>query len=316
MKLKKFSALIFALLLMFSLCSCGKMTTEKLVAGTIKAISNVNSFSGTMDTELNIAANIFGSTIEINAELDTDLEYSDNTVHASGVYNVRTGGLRGDSPFSVPIDSYTVTEGDTITNYSLSDGKWYKSSSDAVSADTGSFDLGTIKDLLGTVKSDSFTLSDELETFNGQDVYVLTIENCKYTDLALDLIISQLESSLGDIGLSAIDTSGINMHITLKVYKETKLPAQLTVDFGDSLSSLVDSTVNTVFAKAGSQFVDLFDNLNIGISISTCTVSVCFDDYNNTTVTIPAEALDAQDSTGDIYGNMTYDASHPIVDIF
>lgn len=316
MKLKKFSALIFALLLMFSLCSCGKMTTEKLVAGTIKAISNVNSFSGTMDTELDISANIFGSSIEVITELDTDLEYSDNTVHASGVYNVRTGGLRGDSPFSTPIDSYTVTEGDTITNYSLSDGTWYKSSSEAASVDTGSLDLGTIKDFLDTVKSDSFTLSDELETFNGQDVYVLTIENCKYTDLALDLIISQIESSLGDIDLSTIDTSEVNMHITLKVYKETKLPAQITIDFGDSLSSLVDSTVNTMFGEVGSQFADFFDNLNIGISISTCTVSVCFDDYNNTTVTIPDEALNAQEATGDIYGNMAFDDSYPISDIF
>lgn len=316
MKLKKFSALIFALLLMFSLCSCGKMTTEKLVAGTIKAISNVNSFSGTMDTELDISANIFGSSIEVITELDTDLEYSDNTVHASGVYNVRTGGLRGDSPFSTPIDSYTVTEGDTITNYSLSDGTWYKSSSEAASVDTGSLDLGTIKDFLDTVKSDSFTLSDELETFNGQDVYVLTIENCKYTDLALDLIISQIESSLGDIDLSTIDTSEVNMHITLKVYKETKLPAQITIDFGDSLSSLVDSTVNTMFGEVGSQFADFFDNLNIGISISTCTVSVCFDDYNNTAVTIPDEALNAQEATGDIYGNMAFDDSYPISDIF
>lgn len=301
MKLKKITALLLALFMVFSLCACGKMTPEKLMAGMAKALLKAESFSGTMDTDMDIDISLIGTEINLETELDAEIAYSDGITYAHGAYTV---DINDRNTMDTPIESYTVIEGGNVTNYSLSDGQWYKSDlSSSPSERSGGFDLSMIKELLSAENIGTVTLRENLETVNGEDVYVLDIDNCRYTQLAIDLVLPQIENSLGEIDFSKIDFSGIEMDLVLKVYKSSKLPAELTVSYGDSFTSVMADAADVIWESIGSQFDNgfdflskLFDNLKIDIAVPDVTLVINFKEYNKAAVTLPPAALNAKDA--------------------
>ena len=299
MKLKKILAAFLAFLLVLSLCSCGKMTPEKLMAGMAKALTKVESVSGTLNTELDMDMLIIGTELNMEAALSTNVAYSDSVTHTNGTYTVN---LNGREAMDTPVESYTVIDGESVTNYYRTDGKWYKSSAESASAETASFDFSTIKELLSSENLGTVTLREELETLNGEEVYVMDIDNCRYTQLALDFILPQIENSLGSIDFSTFDFSGIEMDLTIKVYKDSKLPAELTIDYGDSLTSVMKDATDIIIKGIGDQFDMGFDiismifgNLEIDIAVPNVKAVINFKEYNNSSVTVPDEALNAKE---------------------
>lgn len=302
MKFKKFLALILSVIMMFTLCSCRKMTVERLTAGMIKALLKEDSFSGTMDTELDIKLNIFKQNLDISTKLNADIEYSGSTTHAEGNFYI---DLADKNVLNTPIENYTVIEEGDVTNYALSQGTWYKSGSEVPSVNTGGFSLKTIKTLLDSENLGNIVLQENTESFNGKEVYVLTIENCAYTELALDAVLSQFEYTIGNIDFSGIDLSGIQMNIVLKVYKDTKLPAQLVIDYGNSITSVTGSAMDAISQEISSQFGSvasdmfsfIFKGFDFELEVPNTKITIVFEEYGTGEITIPQEALNGTDAS-------------------
>lgn len=302
MKFKKSLALVLAVIMTFSLCSCRKMTVERLTAGMVKALLNEESFSGTMNTEMDINLNIFKQELDISTKLDADIEYSGNTAHAEGNFYV---DLADKNMLNTPVENYTVIEEGSVTNYALSQGTWYKAGSELPSVNTGSFSLKTIKTLLDSENLGNIALQENTESFNGKEVYVLTIENCAYTELALDAVLSQFEYTLGNIDFSDIDLSGIQMNVTLKVYKDTKLPAQLIIDYGDSITSVTGSAMDAISEEISSYFGSvasdmfsfIFKGFDFELEVPNTKITIVFEEYGISVAPIPQDALNGADAS-------------------
>ena len=89
--------------------------------------------------------------------------------------------------------------------------------------------------------------------------------------------------------------------MTLKVYKDTKLPAVLVVDFGDSMTAVMESVsevlVENMTKDMGELEKALLGKIEIQLEMPAAITTVTFDEYNIVAVEVPEEALSAQDIT-------------------
>ena len=297
MKLKKILAVILCVLMLVSLCACGKMTAERLASHMAKALADVDSFAGSLNTGIEMSLSVFGKSVDMSVTMDADILYSDKITYTNGTV---TTAVKGQDDMVADTEGYSVIEGDTIVTYSLADGTWIKTEMPKPEIETS---LDTVKKLLDSENLGKIVLQDELDTYNGRAVYVLTIADCNYPELAASYVNSQLGSVFGNLDLSEIDLSGIVMQVTLKVYKDTKLPAVLMIDFGDSMTTFMDAAMDAVLGSVtgridGLEGIDigaLFGQLNMGVEIPAAITTVTFDEYNIDPIVIPEEALDAKE---------------------
>ncbi|MBQ8830198.1 MAG: hypothetical protein IJ017_01210 [Oscillospiraceae bacterium] len=301
MKLKKILAVILSVLMLVSLCACGKMTAERLIADMAKALAEVDSFAGTMNMGMEMGISVMGESMDMSMTMDADVSYADKITYTKGT---TTTAMAGQDDIVVEMEGYSVTDGDTITTYTLTEGTWTKMEMPKPEMETS---LDTVKMLIDPENLGKIVLQEELDTYDGREVYVLTISDCNYPELATDYINSQMGSVFGDMDLSEIDMSGIVMQVTLKVYKDTKLPAVLSVDFGDSMTSFMDSAMDAMIGAfsegmEGLEGVDIgaiFEQLNMSFEIPAAMTTVTFDEYNIEPVVVPKEALDAEELLSD-----------------
>jgi len=297
MKLKKMLAVILCVLMLVSFCACGKMTAERLIADMAKALVGVDSFAGTMNTGIEMTISVMGESMDMSMTMDADVKYADKITYTKGTV---TTAMMGEDDVVVETEGYSVTDGDTITTYSLTEGTWTKMEMPKPDMETS---LDTVKLLIDPENLGNIVLQEELDTYNGREVYVLTIADCNYPELATDYINSQLGSVFGDMDFSEIDMSGIVMQVTLKVYKDTKLPAVLTIDFGDSMTTLMDSVMDVMMGALSDGMEDvegidmgaIFEMLDMSFEIPVAITTVTFDEYNIEPVVVPKEALDAEE---------------------
>ena len=293
MKIKKLLAVVLCILMLVSLCACGKMTVERLVADMAKALADTNSFAGTMNMGMEISLSILGQSMDISMTMDTEVSFHDNVNYSKGIMTTTMTGLDDEV---VETEGYTVMEGDTFTTYSLSDGKWTKMEMQKPEIKTS---LDTIKMLIDPENIGKIVLQEELDTYNGKEVYVLTISDCNYPELASEYVNSQFGDLFGDVEMSEIDLSGIVMQVTLKVYKDTKLPAVLTVDFGDSMTTVMDSVMDAMMGALsgeieGFDISGIFEQIEMNVDVPAMMTTITFDEYNIDPIVVPKEALAAE----------------------
>ena len=101
------------------------------------------------------------------------------------------------------------------------------------------------------------------------------------------------------------------MQVTIKVYKDTKLPAVLVVDFGDSLTAVMEEMTDVLTEAMTSGMGEfekaLLGQIEIKIEIPGAISTVTFDEYNIAPIIIPDEALAAETLTekgADIFGSL------------
>lgn len=304
MKFKKILALALALIMLVSLCSCGKMTAEKLIADMAKALVKADSFSGTMYTGFEMGMSVMGIELSMAASADMDISSSGNVSHAKGTMSTVVMG----NELPVKTESYTVIDGGSVTSYFLTDEVWRKSE---IETPEMNFSLGTVLPLINPENMGSVVLKDSLDTHNGREVYVLTIADCNYPELASQYISSQLGSVFGSLEIPKLDLSDVVMQITLKVYKDTKLPAVLTIDFGDTLTSVMEEVTDVLSdmiresissGSGGFDFSFLLGSIKIDVEIPAAMTNITFDEYDIAPIVIPDEVLNAKSANTESSG--------------
>ncbi len=294
MKIKRFLSLLLAAVLVLCFCSCGKMTAERLVAEVIKAVSATNSFSGTMNTGLEMKLAVSNQSIDMSVTMDADVSCCDKTSYTGGTVTAAVNGRE----VRANTEIYTVAEGDSVTTYTLTNGEWTKLELEKPEITTS---LGAVLILTKPENLGSVVLQDELDTYNGREVYVLKIADCNYPEFAISTMQSQLGTTFGNIDWSELDLSGVSMQVILKVYKDTKLPAVLIVDFGNSMTTVMESVTEVLFENMMGGMSELekalLGKIEIKLEIPAAITTVTFDEYDVGTVEVPQEALSAKDMT-------------------
>ena len=293
MKKKTAISVCICLAAVLLLCSCGKPTALGIIKDMVSAYGKVSSFEGTGDMELTIDVGTSALGAGVNMELatstKTDIQSAQNICRTNGKTDVGLGSL---GSADIDIDSYTVTGGDGITVYTNTGSGWTKYTSSAESSES-SVTAG-IADVFKAVTSTDMSLRENTETYNGREVYVIDLS---LSGEAVDILTGgSLESSLSELfgEDTQIDMSGVRASVVLKVYKDTKLPAEIDLDLGSSLQSALDAA-----AEKLSSGVSAIIDIDITMEIKTHTVKLTFDSYNTVdSIEIPQEALDAEESSG------------------
>lgn len=250
---------------------CGKKATPE---NLLKDMSERANKADSMVVNLNMEINISDGEDSMGVGLDMDMEaVSDQEIaHATGTMSYEMFG----STFSQDMELYTLQEGDTYVGYVNMDGVWEKTEEDTSAMPVDAEFVGS--DLADY--AEHFELKDELVEVNGEECYELTGElSGEIYDEMMD---ADMLSSLTGAGLSEEDITGLSFPCTINIYKESILPAKMTLDMGSAMSSMME---------------------DLGITDVTCVVDMTFLEYDTVDeIVIPDEALDATETDDEDFG--------------
>ncbi len=295
MKKKAAFTVCVCLMAVLLLCSCGRPTALGILKDMASAYGKTSSFEGTADMELvmSVGTSAFGAgvNLELTSDTETDIQGAGNVYHIQGSTNVGVGSL-GSS--GMEIECYTVTDDTQGTVYTRTGEKWTKHSAEGEEASAETAGIGSISDIFKALAATEMSLRDGLETYNGREVYVidLTLGGDAVKLLAGVGLESAISGLFGEN--IQIDLSDVSASVVLKVYKDTKLPAELEMDLGNSLQGALDNAAE----KLSGSISNVID-LDVSMEIKTHTVTICFDEYNTIdSIDLPEEAYGAEESSG------------------
>ena len=295
MKKKAAFTVCVCLMAMLLLCSCGRPTALGILKDMASAYGKTSSFEGTADMELvlDVGTSALGTgvNLELTSDTETDIQGAGNVYHIQGTTTVGVGSF-GSS--GVEIDCYTVTDDTQTTVYTKTGDKWTKHSAGAQETAAEASGSGGIADIFKALAAADMSLRDETEMYNGREVYVidLTLGGDAVKLLARAGLESAVSGLFGEN--TQLDMSDVNAAVVLKVYKDTKLPAELEMDLGNSLQGALDAA-----AEKLSGSISAVIDLDVSMEIKAHTITICFGDYNTIdSIDLPEEVYSAEESSG------------------
>ena len=224
---------------------CGKkeVTAESLVKEVNENMEKVKSYTGDMDMKMSMNVSSQGVAMDMDMGMQGTIEYTaePEIVHMKGTMDVSLLGL------SMDMDMYSQVEDDKATVYMCMMNEWMKS-------ETG-IDESSIQDMYAIAEDGKdMTLAEETEKIGDREAYVM--EN--------------MTEGVGDM-----DWSNMQANVTMKIYKDTILPASVSIEMSDSGEGIESEGVTVKF-----------NNLSVVMNY------VDFDSVDS--IEIPEEALAAK----------------------
>lgn len=283
--LKKFGiyslAICLCLLMALSTVGCSTPTPEELIKDVHNNISNVSSFEGNMKMDLDLNMGMGGTEIPFTTKLDVNIKSNTTPpiIHMNGNMDMKLfgGTTKG------TIESYITADNENIITYTKAadDSSWSKTISDG----TTSSSSDVLNMMSGITISDAkYTLEGE-EKYNDADVYVLKA-TLSYDQVKSILSSSYLESSAISSELTSenYDYSKFNPTVTMYVYKDSRLPAKVSIDMAKAFEDLMDSLSGSTPDEANES--DSY------IKANKFLVEMSFSNFNKTEkIEIPANVL-------------------------
>lgn len=277
-------------LMVLALGGCKKkVTVESILTETAKNLESVESIEGSLSMEMGFGISQSGFSMGMNMNMDFDMEVmkDPSMFHMNG--NVGMDLM----DFSVDMEAYGETKENQSIVYMNVGDEWTKQSSDATEEE--SFDiLQSVKDLLPEdpgEKGIQAVLAEDTETVNGKDAYVITSQ-LSGEDIgdALDVFESLMEDSID----SEMDLSDLTVEVTIKVYKDSMLPASIGMTMADGAVSVADED-------------------GMAMTLDGLSYEFIISEYNSVEkIEIPEEALNAEEETMDTLLDDTTDDTNVI----
>lgn len=243
-----------------ALGGCGKkeVTAESLVKQANENMEKVKSFAGDLDMQMSMNISSEGVAMDMNMGMTGAIECTSEPeiFHMKGTMDMDLLNL------SVDMDMYTQVEGDKSITYINMMDEWMKS--EAAVEEGGMEDMYTVA---GDGKD--MTLAEETEKIGDKEVYVLT---STISGEEFQQIMGSMEDMTESLGEA--DFSTMEAEVTLKIYKDTVLPASVSVEMSDSGEG---------FESEGATIK--FNNISVVMNYNE------FDSIES--ITIPEEALSA-----------------------
>lgn len=240
---------------------CGKkeVTAESLVKEVNENMEKVKSYTGDMDMKMSMNVSSQGVAMDMDMGMQGTIEYTaePEIVHMKGTMDVSLLGL------SMDMDMYSQVEDDKATVYMCMMNEWMKS-------ETG-IDESSIQDMYAIAEDGKdMTLAEETEKIGDREVYVLT---STITGEEFQEIMGVMENMTEGVG--DMDWSNMQANVTMKIYKDTILPASVSIEMSDSGEGIESEGVTVKF-----------NNLSVAMNY------VDFDSVDS--IEIPEEALAAK----------------------
>ena len=240
---------------------CGKkeVTAESLVKEVNENMEKVKSYTGDMDMKMSMNVSSQGVAMDMDMGMQGTIEYTAEPAigHMKGTMDVSLLGL------SMDMDMYSQVEDDKATVYMCMMNEWMKS-------ETG-IDESSIQDMYAIAEDGKdMTLAEETEKIGDREVYVLT---STITGEEFQEIMGVMENMTEGVG--DMDWSNMQANVTMKIYKDTILPASVSIEMSDSGEGIESEGVTVKF-----------NNLSVVMNY------VDFDSVDS--IEIPEEALAAK----------------------
>lgn len=200
-----------------ALGGCGKkeVTAESIVQQSNETMEKAKSFLADFNMDMEMSMTSGGQSMDMDmamtgtmqATQDPDVVYMDMTM---------TSGLFG---LSLDMDIYTQAQEDKIITYTGIAGEWMKTEQEGLSKSN----LAELQKMFGSGKE--MTLDEQTEKIGDKEVYVLT---ASISGEELEKVMSAMGSMAN--GLDSMDLSQFQADTCMKVYKDTMLPAAITLD--------------------------------------------------------------------------------------
>ncbi len=242
---------------------CGKkeVTAESLVKEVNENMEKVKSYTGDMDMKMSMNVSSQGVAMDMDMGMQGTIEYTaePEIVHMKGTVDVSLLG----PAMNMDMDIYSQVEDDKTTVYMCMMDEWMKS-------ETGS-DESSIQDMYAIAEDGKdMTLAEETEKIGDREVYVLT---STITGEEFQEIMGVMENMTEGVG--DMDWSNMQANVTMKIYKDTILPASVSIEMSDSGEGIESEGVTVKF-----------NNLSVVMNY------VDFDSVDS--IEIPEEALAAK----------------------
>lgn len=239
---------------------CGKkeVTAESLVKQANENMEKVKSFAGDLDMQMSMNISSEGVAMDMNMGMTGAIECTSEPeiFHMNGTMSMDLLNM------SMDMDMYTQVDGDKSITYINMMDEWMKSEE--------TVEEGGMEDMY-TVAGDGkdMTLAEETEKIGDKEVYVLTstISGEEFQEIMGSM--EEMTESLGEVDFSTMEAE-----VTLKIYKDTVLPASVSIVMSDSGEGIESEGV-----------LVKFNNISVVLNYNE------FDSIDS--ITIPEEALSA-----------------------
>lgn len=230
---------------------CGKkeVTAESLVKEANENMEKAKSYTGDMDMQMSMGISSEGVAMDMDMGMQGTIEYTaePEIVHMKGTVDVSLLG----PAMNMDMDIYSQVEDDKTTVYMCMMDEWMKS-------ETGS-DESSIQDMYAIAEDGKdMTLAEETEKIGDREVYVLT---STITGEEFQEIMGVMENMTEGVG--DMDWSNMQANVTMKIYKDTILPASVSIEMSDSGEGIESEgvTVKLINLSVVMNYVD-FDSVD------------------------------------------------------
>lgn len=207
-----------------ALSGCGeKVTAESLMQDAAEKMAGVNSMTGVYDMDMAMEISLSGVSMNMDTSMNMDFE---TTVEPSALHGTVTVDV-GMLGLSIEMEMYTMREEAQAVSYTRMGDQWMKQSVDMLESAASSNMVLDLDNVFG--ENPELTLQDGTEEENGEEVYVIT-GSISAEDLNMD-VFNEIMDSVNGAGLGDLemDLSGLQMDVTLTIYKDSRLPASLSM---------------------------------------------------------------------------------------
>ena len=235
-------------------------------------MAGINSMTGVYDMDMAMEISQSGVSMNVDTSMNMDFE---TTVEPSALHGTATVDV-GMLGLSMEMEMYTMMEGEQAVSYTRMGDQWMKQSVDMPESAASSNMVLDLDNLFG--ENPELTLQDDTEEENGEEVYVIT-GSVSAEDLNMDEF-NEIMGSVNGAGLEdlGLDLSGLQMDVTLTVYKDSHLPASLSMK------------------SSGEGDVFTMDVEGVEAALTSLSYDMTFEEYDTVDeIVLPEEAEGAVD---------------------
>jgi len=261
-------------------------SAEQLVELRTQASKDVDSLSCVMSGAVDVEA--MGEELKIDFAIDMDYDNENKLYYM----DITAQAMDED----VHIEMY-MDMGENPATYVCYEDTWVKQVEDEETAqlyaDLFEMSENTELDMFKYMKNAEYTEEDgcyvltydmQLDIIDMLEQYGLSMEDLtggEEIDASVMAIVAELMSDLGSVPCTE----------RLDVY--TLLPVSMEMDMTECVSGLVDKVLGIVVSMYGEGMTA--EELGISVSVNEVAFDMEFDSYNDVTVVIPEEALNAEE---------------------
>ncbi len=303
---KRILPVLVAVMTVLSLTACAKPTAESVLKKMALASAKENMLEAVwnMDMAMGMKMDLFDLDMTISMLMDGDTKgIASEKVSES---DIKVSADLGIAKQDMDMKVYTKQEDDThITTYTMVEDEWVKT---VTELPEGYANVNSITDLEGF--AEKFTLAEEKETVNDVSCFKLSGE----------LPVEEMLEKLSAMGVGGTATESVGDEIlkdksymtVLYVDEKTSLPVRIEMKLADSTAPAEpESTAETAAAETTAAAepekepeIDTGENTDAAVTLDKLDINMDFSYPDDIAITIPEEALAAEEVSEDALSDM------------